>query len=238
MTDALMSESMSPGLLKVVARAKTEPEGRFHSLANAELPTANVERVVQSLGARWFLNPHFHLLAVDGVFSTNVDDAAVLTPTRAPAHSELGEVSERVHKRVLRMLRRRGLLREESDDHHEAREPEPIEACAQLSLRLGKLGHVDARGVVIEPDADEARFGQRGRNLRSGEHEGWSVHAGVTVEQGDADGRERLCRYVLRHPLSLQRLSWTKDIINSYFLGDGTNVCYGITGSTARLVAG
>jgi retron-type reverse transcriptase len=34
MTDALMSETMSPGLLKVVARAKTEPEGRFHSLAH------------------------------------------------------------------------------------------------------------------------------------------------------------------------------------------------------------
>ena len=34
MTDALMSETMSPGLLKVVERAKTEPEGRFHSLAH------------------------------------------------------------------------------------------------------------------------------------------------------------------------------------------------------------
>ena len=34
MSDALMSESMSPGLLKVVERAKAEPEGRFHSLAH------------------------------------------------------------------------------------------------------------------------------------------------------------------------------------------------------------
>jgi group II intron reverse transcriptase/maturase len=34
MTDASMSESMSPGLLKVAERAKTEPEGRFHSLAH------------------------------------------------------------------------------------------------------------------------------------------------------------------------------------------------------------
>jgi RNA-directed DNA polymerase len=34
MTDALMSETMSPGLLKVVERARTEPEGRFHSLAH------------------------------------------------------------------------------------------------------------------------------------------------------------------------------------------------------------
>ena len=34
MTDALMSEDMSPGLMKVVERAQREPEGRFHSLAH------------------------------------------------------------------------------------------------------------------------------------------------------------------------------------------------------------
>jgi RNA-directed DNA polymerase len=34
MPDALTLETLSPGLLKVVERAKTEPEGRFHSLAH------------------------------------------------------------------------------------------------------------------------------------------------------------------------------------------------------------
>lgn len=34
MADALMSETMSPGLLKVAERAKQQPEGRFHSLAH------------------------------------------------------------------------------------------------------------------------------------------------------------------------------------------------------------
>ena len=34
MTDALTSEAMSPGLLKVAERARREPEGRFHSLAH------------------------------------------------------------------------------------------------------------------------------------------------------------------------------------------------------------
>jgi group II intron reverse transcriptase/maturase len=34
MPDALTLETMSPGLLKVVERAKMEPEGRFHSLAH------------------------------------------------------------------------------------------------------------------------------------------------------------------------------------------------------------
>ncbi|MDC0740869.1 group II intron reverse transcriptase/maturase [Polyangium mundeleinium] len=34
MPDALMSENMSPGLLKVAERARREPEGRFHALAH------------------------------------------------------------------------------------------------------------------------------------------------------------------------------------------------------------
>lgn len=34
MIDASTSKNMSPSLLKVVERAKREPEGRFHSLAH------------------------------------------------------------------------------------------------------------------------------------------------------------------------------------------------------------
>jgi hypothetical protein len=165
----------------------------------------------QFFGGSLNLNPHFHLLVLDGVYSTTHDGVATFTPTRAPAQSEVRELAERVHGRVVRMLWRRGLLGNDFDDDDNTPCPEPIEACAQLSLRLGKLGHVDDSGVVHEPDVDDARFGQRGRSPWSGAHQGWNVHAGVTVEQGDADGRERLCRYVLRHPLSLQRLSWTKD---------------------------
>jgi hypothetical protein len=58
----------------------------------------------------------------------------------------------------------------------------------RLNVSQQKLGHVDERGVVHEPDADELRFGQRGRSPWSAEHEGFSVHAGVTVKRGDADG--------------------------------------------------
>jgi hypothetical protein len=95
------------------------------------------------------LNPHLHLLVLDGVYSTKLDGtAAVFTATRAPAQSELREVAEHVHGRVLRWLKRRGMLRKELDDERDPQAPEPLEACAQLSLRLGKLGHVDARGVA------------------------------------------------------------------------------------------
>ena len=43
MTNALTLETMSPELLKVVERAKREPEGRFHSLAHL-IDVAALER--------------------------------------------------------------------------------------------------------------------------------------------------------------------------------------------------
>jgi len=83
--------------------------------------------------------------------------------------------------------------------------------CAQLSLRLGKLGRVDEHGRVQPDDMDlNARFARRGKpwcaNL-----DGYSLHAGITVRGDDDVGRENLCRYVLRHPISLSCLSLTSD---------------------------
>ncbi len=41
--------------------------------------------------------------------------------------------------------------------------------------------------------------------------DGWSLHAAVTVHADDDEGGENLCRYILRHPITLQRLSMTRD---------------------------
>lgn len=101
----------------------------------------------QFFGGAINLNPHWHILSLDGVFSAKPDgDGVCFTETRAPAQSELYELAQRVHERVVRLLRRRGLLREQPDD--EPSEPAPIDACAQLSLRLGKLGHVERVGIM------------------------------------------------------------------------------------------
>jgi hypothetical protein len=159
------------------------------------------------------LNPHQHIIALDGVYSTGTDGKhVVFTPTRAPAQSELRDLVERVDKRVTRWLARHGGHRGHRDEHEQhAPEPTPEQACAQLGLRLGQYGHVDAEGVAHGADPDHARFGMRKNTPWFAEHQGWSLHAGVSMRAGDRDGRERLCRYVLRHALSLERMSWTTD---------------------------
>ena len=170
--------------------------------------------VTQLAGGAMNLNPHFHLLVLDGVYSKGPNGMNVIfAPTRAPSATELGHLAERVHSRVLGWMGRRGMLHKHADDGQGAQcpEPDPIDACAQLSLQMGKLGHVDSSGSAHEPDPDEVRFAKRRGGPWTGEHEGFSIHAGTMVHQGDAAARERLCRYVLRPALSLSRFSWTND---------------------------
>ena len=91
---------------------------------------------------------------------------AVFTETRAPTQSEIAKVTRRVQARVLRELERRGMLRDPNDARNEA-EDEPMIGCAQLSLRLGKLGRVDEHGRVQPDDMDlDAGFARRGKPFR------------------------------------------------------------------------
>lgn len=162
---------------------------------------------IQLFGGSINLNPHNHLLSLDGVYH-NDGERAVFTEVRAPSDAEVAEVVLRIQKRVMRTLERRGLLRDPLDARDPGQE-DPITSCGQLSLRVGKLGRVDEHGNVL-PDDDDARFGKRGKRLCA-DIDGWNLHAAVTVRADDDVGRESLCRYIVRHPISLQRLSLTRD---------------------------
>lgn len=162
---------------------------------------------IQLFGGSINLNPHSHVLSLDGVYH-NQDGGAVFTETRAPTDAEIADVVRKIKKRVLRTLERRGLLRDPVDARDPA-EDDPLTSCGQLSLRVGKLGRVDEHGQVL-PDDDDARFDKRGKRLCA-DIDGWNLHAAVMVRGDDDVGRENLCRYILRHPISLQRLSMTRD---------------------------
>jgi hypothetical protein len=144
-------------------------------------------------GGSMNLNPHQHIIALDGVHSTGSDAKhVVFWPTRAPAQSELRDLVEPGDKRVTRWLVRHRGHRDQPEQHDA--EPTPELACAQLSLRLGQYGHVDADGVAHGADPDHAPFGMRNNTPWSAEHQGWSLHAAVSMRAGDHEGRERLCR--------------------------------------------
>jgi hypothetical protein len=174
---------------------------------------------------------HYHVIAIDGVFSrpspprTEGDGAIVFHRGPTPSPAEIAEVAARVAARMIRWLRRRKLIGS-TDEHaeegsNETPELSPIEACMQLSLSFS-AGATFVRLDGVATANDPYTFGDDHRRDKkspwSAEVDGFNVHAGVTVGAGDRDALERLCRYGARPPFSLERISRLADGRVAYLL--------------------
>ncbi len=73
------------------------------------------------------------------------------------------------------------------------------EHAAEMLLRHKVLRLLQGAGLLTE---------ERTHLLLSWRHTGFSVHTRVRVEPEDQGGVERLARYILRPPISLERMSW------------------------------
>ncbi len=157
---------------------------------------------------------HYHVVAPDGVFvrEREREDAAAVSFFQLPLpdRADLDVIALSVEQRVLRLLKRRGLLRASPTDEPGAEHGEQGSAltdCLRSSLGVGELvslpGHLPTAGSS-EPmvTSSGARAGRRAASKR-----GFDIHASVSVSASDREGRERLLRYCARAPLSLQRLS-------------------------------
>jgi len=122
--------------------------------------------------------------------------------------------AERVrHRRVGRLLRRRGLT--DTDD------PDAADPLAQESLALASIASAAVQGrMALGPHAG-ARVLQVGRDPhvpwvtsagpRQAQLEGFDLHADVAVAAEDRSRLEPLCRYVLRPPVAQERLTLQPD---------------------------
>ena len=55
------------------------------------------------------LDPHFHLMALDGIYIDDSKDNPAFRRVGPPTDAEVARVAERVHRRVLRLIEQRGL---------------------------------------------------------------------------------------------------------------------------------
>ena len=66
---------------------------------------------VQSFGSALNLNPHFHVLMLDGVYASAEDgDAPVFVPAPALIDADVQQIVETDANRIVRLLQRRGIL--------------------------------------------------------------------------------------------------------------------------------
>jgi hypothetical protein len=152
------------------------------------------------------LNVHFHVVAVDGVFSRDTGNRVRFHRATPPTPNDLDAIVRRVHRRSMAWLRRHGYT---DDGPPEGRsdapsEPTALGACAAVAMGRGQITLLPRSGAA---DADAGDHDRRPDKLAVAvERDGFNLHAGVRIDPGDDVGRERLCRYGVRPPVSLERL--------------------------------
>jgi hypothetical protein len=160
------------------------------------------------------LDPHFHVLALDGIYVVDGKGQPVFRHVSPPTDKEVARVAERIHRRVARLVEKRGLGPQADPDEADGlQRDEPLLAELYGASVLGRVATGPRAGMRIARVRDEVD--PENGALPSGpccaSIAGFSVHAGVCVPARDRLRLERLARYAARPPLATERLSLLPD---------------------------
>ena len=190
-------------LLSVLTRLFVETVQSFYAKRAAARGALHAKTgavtVVQRTSSDLRLNPHLHVLFLDGAYHEDRSelawDALGHLKTR-----EVGEVLERAVRRMTRHLRRRGVL-QIADGDSESPEPEDNLAASAVSGQSPPAGPQWLRGLPpLEPGALTYE------KPLCASLDGFTLHAATRATAMDIAGREALLRYVLRPPIAQERL--------------------------------
>lgn len=159
----------------------------------------------QRFGSALNLNPHFHSLVLDGVFNAKTN---VFHPAPELQDEDVKQLVETTAHRVIRLLRRRGVLDEDAYDDFADDEPLLAGMTAASVLGLVSTGDRAGRRIrrILSDPADAVRTGPLCYAAS-----GFSLHAATRIAPGDKAGLERLCKYVSRPPLAHGSLGQRSD---------------------------
>ena len=164
------------------------------------------------------LNLHLHVLALDGAYARNAYGTLEFRVLQPPTPEEVHRVAERMHGRLERICAKHGVagMAGTAGDAHgdgcaEEESPTALAVCMEAASRdVSLFGEWAGERTEKRRVAVRSLEG-RGASPFVGKHGGVNVHAGVTVHGRDRAGLERLCRYVTRPPIALERLTERDD---------------------------
>ncbi len=170
--------------------------------------------VVQRFGSTLNLNVHFHALILDGVFTrTSPDEPPVFHALPPPSDDDIADLTETLRRRILRLLHRRGRLRDDEILEGSEQDSEPLLAACYAASIQGRVALGKDAGSAVQrtgkiPGLSPVHPATRRRCAQIG---GFSLHADVRIAARDRPRLERICRYVFRGPIAQDRLFQTKD---------------------------
>jgi hypothetical protein len=167
--------------------------------------------LVQRFGSALNLNVHFHMLIPDGVYLTDTDPP-YLKAVSAPTRVELLALVQRINERIGRHLERKGLLVRDVESSHLAFDlGGEDDALADLqghsiTYRIAMGSHKGRKAFMLQSLPPR---GEPPGSERVAQASGFSLHAGVAAEADQRGKLERLCRYIARPAVAIERLSLT-----------------------------
>jgi hypothetical protein len=178
--------------------ARAAQEGRLGAKSGAVT-------VVQRTSSDLRLNPHLHLVVLDGAWYEDGGELAWEGLSHLGT-SEVGEVLERLVRRIERHLRRCGLLGTFGDEPDGEGDPEGNLAASAVSGQAPPAGpQWVSRLAPLEPHAlayDKPLCASL---------DGFTLHAATRAGAFHPAGREALLRYVLRPPVAQERVELRPD---------------------------
>jgi len=162
--------------------------------------------LIQRFGSALNLNPHLHMLFLDGAYTFKGIKAS-FHRARRPRPDELVNLLGSLSRRIVRLLERRGLLIADPQyptlDLDVGSALDQIQA-ASVQYRIAVGPHAGRKALTLYsvPPMDDST----GSGLLA-QVDGFSLHAATVCEAYQRSKLERLCRYITRPPIATKRLS-------------------------------
>ena len=202
------------GVLGIVYRAISTHLAQKAGLKKSATQTGAVT-LIQRFGSALNLNIHFHMLFLDGVYSST-GHPKWFRQVKAPSSAELTRLTHTIVQRVGRYLERQGLVERDTgniflvqDAGVSDEDPSNQLFGSSITYRIA-LGPQQGRKVFTLQTLPDIGSNNPG-TTRVGEVSGFSLHAGVATKANERAKLERLCRYITRPAVSTKRLSMTRN---------------------------
>jgi ribosomal protein S27E len=169
---------------------------------------SGIVTLIQRFGSALNLNIHLHMVALDGVYTVGKSGKAKFHQVPAPTQIALRTLLDQAIKRVVRQLERDGLLIPDPEqpwldlDFHE---PMDAVSAASVRYRIAIGPHSGSRTLTLH-DPLFIRTDKPEKALTA-DRDGFSLNAAVSCQPYQRDRLERLCRYVTRPAICLDRLT-------------------------------